>query len=239
MNIWLIWHGNTWSIIEQVAKQRGHNVPIIALSNSSIAWSVDVYIDFSSAEWVLENMKTLCELKIPVVLGTTWWYDKKDEVEKLFLDSWNTCVWWWNFSIWVNLFYSIIQQATQKIDKFNKEYDVLIHEFHHKNKSDSPSWTAVQIWKFILENSSVKNAIVTERLDRKIQANELHISSTRWWNIPWTHQAIFDSDFDSIKLEHCARTREWFALWSVITAEKIKNLNPWFYNFAEIFNNIF
>lgn len=239
MKIWLIWHGKTWSVIEDIAKLRWHEVPIIALSNSSIMKWVDVYIDFSVWDAVIENMNKLCDLKIPVVLWTTWWYDEFEKIKLLFLKSWNTCVWWWNFSIWVNIFYSIIKEASKKINKFNNEYDVMVHEFHHKNKVDSPWWTAMQIWNFILENFPIKTSIMVDKLDRKIEKNELHISSTRWWSIPWMHQVIFDSDFDTINLEHCARTREWFAFWAVIMAEKIRDLKPWFYNFAEIFDSIF
>ena len=240
MKIWIIWYSRMWKIIEEVAKKRWHEIVSIVTQNSwEFTKEADFYIDFSHASWVEKNVKKLCELWVPVVIWTTWWYENKEKIEKIFLDSWNTCIWSWNFSLGVNLFFSIIKKSSAKIDKFNKEYDVMVHEYHHKNKVDSPWWTAIQIWEFILENSSIKNKIVTERLDRKIKENEIHVSSTRGGDIPWTHTVTFDSPFDSIKIEHTARTRKWFAVWSVVAWEKIKTLKPWFYNFPDIFEEMF
>ena len=239
MKIGLIWFGRMWQIIKQVSLSRWHEITVITDSWAEISNMADVYIDFSNAAWVIENSKKLCALQIPSIIWTTWWYEQIDEVKKLFIDSNNTCIWSWNFSLWVNLFFSIIKDATKRIDKFNKDYDVMVHEYHHKNKLDSPWWTAMQIWNFILENSSVKNKIVSERLDRKIKENELHVSSTRGGDIPWIHSVKFDSSFDTIDICHNARSREWFALWSVVAAENVKNLDPWFYNFPDIFNNLF
>jgi 4-hydroxy-tetrahydrodipicolinate reductase len=65
----------------------------------------------------------------------------------------------------------------------------------------------------------------------------LHFSSTRWWHIPGTHQVFFDSVFDTIKIEHQARTREWFALWSVICAEWIKD-KTWYFEINDFVKDI-
>ncbi len=239
MKIWLIWFWRMWKIIKQVALDRGHEISVISDTWNEISDKAEVYIDFSNAKWVLENSKKLCKLWLPSIIWTTWWYDQIEDVKKLFTNSWNTCIWSGNFSLWVNLLFSIVKDASKKIDKFNKDYDVMVHEYHHKNKIDSPWWTAIQIWNFILDNSSVKDKIVTEKLDRKIEENELHVSSTRGGDIPWIHNVTFDSKFDSINICHNARSREWFALWSVIAAENIKKIDPWFYNFPDIFNNLF
>lgn len=229
-----------WQLIEQVAIKRWHEVISVVTEKSwEITAEADFYIDFSHASWVLKNSKKLCELWVPVVIWTTGWESKKEELEKLFKKSWNTCIWSGNFSLWVNVFFSVIKEAAKKFDTFNKDYDVMVHEYHHKNKVDSPGWTALQIWNFILENSSVKDKIVTERLDRKIEENEVHVSSTRGGDIPGIHTVTFDSSFDSIKVEHNARTREGFALGSVVAWEKIKSLKPGFYNFPDIFEEFF
>jgi 4-hydroxy-tetrahydrodipicolinate reductase len=55
-------------------------------------------------------------------------------------------------------------------------------------------------------------------LDRKIDANEIHVSSTRGGWIPGTHTVVFDSPFDSIELTHRARTRDGFAIGAVLAA---------------------
>src|SRR3989338_3856432 len=100
-----------------------------------------------------------------------------------------------------------------------KDYDVFVHEFHHSQKADSPSGTAVMIGKIIIESIKRKNKVVTEELKRKIEPNELHISSTRGGSIPGTHIVGFDSAADTIELKHTARNRSGFALGAVMAAE--------------------
>ena len=125
------------------------------------------------------------------------------------------------FSIGFNEYFKIIEQAA-KIMNNVKDYDVFVHEFHHNQKADSPSGTAVMIGKIITENMERKNKVVTQELKRKIEPNELHISSTRAGSIPGTHIVGFDSAADTIELKHTARSRQGFAAGAVLAAEWIQ-----------------
>lgn len=102
-------------------------------------------------------------------------------------------------------------------------YDVFGHEFHHKQKADAPSGTALTTAKIITETISRKKKIVTHELQRKIEPDELHFSSTRGGSIPGTHSVYFDSPFDTIEITHTARTREGFALGAVLAAERLQD----------------
>lgn len=84
----------------------------------------------------------------------------------------------------------------------------------------------------------MKNELITETLQRKRKDNELHVTSTRGGALPGTHTVIFDSNFDTVEITHIARSREGFALGSVIAAEKINILKPGLHNFSEIFDTI-
>jgi 4-hydroxy-tetrahydrodipicolinate reductase len=109
------------------------------------------------------------------------------------------------------------------------EYDVFWHEYHHKMKADSPSGTLINMWDIILKNIDRKKVKQVNCLtDRPIRDEELHLTSTRWWNIPWTHIITFDSEFDTIELKHTARTRDWFAVWSLICWEWLKDKTGYF-----------
>ena len=239
MNIGLIGYGRMGKVIEKIAVQRGHKVTsIVDQGMGEISSEVDCYIDFSVAAAMKTNMTELCKQKVPVVIGTTGWLDDKDFYEKLFQDSGNIGIWGGNFSLGVNLFWKAVQDATKTFNKFQKEYDVMVHEYHHKNKIDSPSGTAIQTADFVLQNSTQKDKIVTECLNRKREDNELHVSSTRGGSIPGIHTVTFDSDFDTVEITHNARTREGFALGSVIAAEKIQKLKSGLYNFSENFDTI-
>ncbi len=240
MKLGIIGYGRMGKIIEQIALKRGHEiVSIIDIDRSeTFSEKVDCYIDFSVPAALEKNAQALCNLKVPVVIGVTGWYEKMEHYKWLFDKSENKGIWSGNFSLGVNLYWKVIRNATSVFDAFAKEYDILLHEFHHKNKADSPSGTALQTANIIVEQSSTKDTIVSETLQRKRKDNELHVSSARGGAIPGTHSVIYDSDFDTIEITHTARTREGFALGAVVAAEKILTLSAGLHNFSEIFDSI-
>lgn len=240
MKLGLIGYGSMGKIVEQIAKDRGHQIVSIIDKDrdETITKKLDCYIDFSVAESTKTILPELCKMQIPLVTGTTGWDDKKADFEKLFLRCDNRGIWGSNFSLGVNLFWKTIQNASALFDNFSKEYDVMVHEFHHKNKIDSPSGTAYRIAELIMNASSQKDTVVTQALQRKPRQNELHVSSTRGGAIPGTHSVIFDSMFDTIELKHTARSRQGFALGAVLAAEKILQLDKGLHNFFDIFDII-
>lgn len=234
MKIALVWYGRMWKIVEEYIKKRWHELAIIidpqltTKKEDLLDAEFDVIIEFSIPDIAIENLKFYAKNNYKVVMATTWWYEKIDEVKKLFEESKWALIWSSNFSLWIHIFWKIIDSATKIINKFD-DYDVFWHEFHHDKKADSPSWTALTTSEIILKNIWRKTSLLTETLkERSIKWDELHFTSTRWWSIPWTHSVYFDSKFDTIEIKHQARSREWFALWSVVCAEWIKNKNWYF-----------
>ncbi|HQH18639.1 MAG TPA: 4-hydroxy-tetrahydrodipicolinate reductase [Bacteroidales bacterium] len=240
MKLGIIGYGRMGKLIEQLAKSRGHEIiSIIDVdSKDEINKNVDCYIDFSVADALDKHLPVICNLKIPIIIGVTGWNDKLENYKKLFLTNQNIGIWGGNFSLGVNLFWKVIKQSTQIFDKFSNEYDILVHEFHHKNKIDSPSGTAIQTAQNIIDNSNHKNTMITEKLDRKRNENEIHVSSSRGGSIPGTHTVMFDSNYDTIEIVHTARSREGFAIGAILAAEKISSIPPGLHNFSEIFDSI-
>lgn len=238
MKIAIVWYGRMWKLVEEYSLKRWHEISIIidpvkwTTLNDLIKKDIDVIIEFSVPNAAVENMKFYAENNMKVVMATTWWYDSLDEIKHLFRKHTSTLLWSSNFSLWVHLFWKMVENASKIMNKFN-DYDVFGHEFHHNKKADSPSGTAVTTAEIILNNIDRKKTLVTEELShRPIKPEELHFSSTRWWSIPGTHSVYFDSLFDTIKIEHTARTREWFALWSVICAEWLKD-KTWYFEISD------
>jgi 4-hydroxy-tetrahydrodipicolinate reductase len=243
MKIAIVWYGRMWKLVEEYSKSRWHEVSIIidptlnTKKEDLLNAEFDVIIEFSIKEIALENMRFYAENNMKVVMATTGWYDKLDEVKWYFKNSTWALLWAWNFSLWVHLFWKIIENTSKLMNNF-VDYDIFWHEFHHNKKADSPSWTAITTWNIILENIDRKNKLVTEELaHRSIEPNELHFSSTRWWNIPWIHKVYFDSPFDTIKIEHSARTRDGFALWSVVSAEWLLK-KEWYFEIGDFIKEL-
>ena len=178
---------------------------------------VDVAIDFSSTEEVIDRIRLYNEFGISVVMGTTGWYDKIDKVKEMISDRIGF-IWSGNFSIGVHIFFRIIKESSKFFNNFD-EYDALGYEIHHNEKKDSPSGTELMIGDIMLSEMSAKKEIVTSCLDRKIDKSEIHLSSVRGGYFPGTHTVLFDSAADTIELTHTARNRDGFAKGAVRVAE--------------------
>ena len=219
-------------MIERILISRGHEVSCIVdpvvetatdkeITTAKLA-DADVVIDFSSPAAVLKNCKAYAMGSTPVVLGTTGWGDKRAEIEDMIKKAGIGFVWGSNFSIGAHMLFKLASYAA-KLSNAVPEYDIMIHEMHHKLKKDSPSGTAITLAEKVLAASDRKTKIVTECLDRRIEPEELHVSSTRGGSIPGIHTLYLDSPADTIEVSHSARSREGFALGAVMAAEWIKD----------------
>lgn len=237
MNIAIVGYGQMGKMIMAKAKKKGINViSIIDPKNPEAMYKeindkslkdADVCIDFTTPSVVLENVKKYCKFKKNFVMGTTGWYDQIDEVKSMVENAEVGAIWSGNFSIGVNVFFEIINQASKIINRIDN-YDIMGVEYHHNKKADSPSGTMKMIGDILINNINNKNKAVYEMLDRKINNDEIHLASVRGGSIPGIHKITLDSPADTITLEHCARTREGFASGAVMAAEFIKGRKGFF-----------
>ena len=246
MNIVISGYGRMGRIIEKTALGRGHSIiatidPIASdASNKSLSKGllndVDVVIDFSVPETAINNAEIVCSANKKIVMGTTGWYSEMDKMKASTNKNESAIIWSGNFSLGVNIFFSILNKTTQIMNSFT-EYDPFIHEIHHNQKADSPSGTAAMLGDILLKNIDRKTSIVSEELKRRINPEELHISSTRGGSVPGTHTVYFDSPVDTIELKHTARGREGFAAGAVTAAEWIENKTG-FFNINDMMKDI-
>lgn len=252
MNITIIGYGKMGKEIEKIAKEKNHTIISIVDNsfkekeingircfneiNEKSLNGAEVVIDFTEPSTAFENIKKVSELKKNIVVGTTGWYDHLGDVEKIVKENNTGLIWSGNFSIGVNAFFRIVKESSKIFNKI-PSYDVMGVEFHHKHKADSPSGTAKMLSKIIVDNITNKKNVVYEELNRKISTDEFHFASVRGGSIPGTHQIIFDSSVDTIKLEHTARGRAGFAFGAIMAAEFIHNKNG-FYNIDDLMKNI-
>lgn len=178
-------------------------------------------IEFSHPSSVISNLRALIPLGLPVVCGTTGWAKSEDEIEKLCAETRGTCMRSSNFSIGVNMFYKIVEEAAKIMAEYS-EYDVAVWEAHHNQKADSPSGTALEVARRVMAGNKTKTEMVFDAFHEKPKASELHVSSTRVGATPGTHTVFFDSPADTIELTHRARSREGFARGSVVALEKLR-----------------
>jgi len=232
MNIAIIGYGKMGHIIERVAIDRGMNVmakidPVAEGAthkeiNEEALKDVDVCIEFTAPDIVVENIKKIAALKKNIVVGTTAWYDKLDESKKAVEENNIGLIYSPNFSIGVNVFFRLAEYIAKIMNNL-RGYEVSMEEAHHIHKKDAPSGTAKQIADIIKRNM--------ERID------DVEIKSIREGEIPGTHTVYFESDADKIKLEHEAKSREGFALGAVMAADWI-NDKKGFYSIEDMMKEI-
>jgi 4-hydroxy-tetrahydrodipicolinate reductase len=212
-------------IVEQIALSRNHTINEIVDSSTypgkriGEIQDVDVAIEFTNPDSAVQNIIDCFKAGIPVVSGSTGWYNNLDIIETECNLHNGTLFYASNFSLGVNVFYELNRKLAQIMNSF-KEYEVELIEIHHNQKLDSPSGTAITLANDIIHNLENKNSWVNNKDSEK---GEIKITSKRIDNIPGTHTISYESAVDRIEISHTAKNRNGFGLGSVIAAEFIVN----------------
>lgn len=230
-------YGRMGHEVEQALLRRDHEVVARVDPNSAEAdyaapsaaslEGAHVVIEFADGASVLNNARAYAAAGVPAVVGTTGWGAELEAVQNTVAEAGIGYLIGANFSIGANLFMKIATEAARLVNRI-PDYDLLIHEAHHRHKKDSPSGTALTLATKVLERVDRKDTLVTEVLHRAIEENELQVSSVRGGNIPGTHRLTLDSPADTIEVSHTARNRGGFALGAVMAAEWVRERTGFF-----------
>jgi 4-hydroxy-tetrahydrodipicolinate reductase len=247
MNIALLGYGKMGKTIEKIATDRKHNIVLtIDFYNQDEVTTenlqkADVVIEFSTPGSVLGNIQQCFNAGVPVVVGTTGWYEHLPEIKQKCLESNGTMLYASNFSVGVNIFFYVNKLLAKLMNKY-PYYDVQVEEIHHTQKLDSPSGTAITIAEGIIDNLDSKKEWVniltadgSDADDDNVKNDQLLIESFRIENVPGTHTVIYDSEVDMIEFKHTAHNRNGFALGAVLAAEWVKGKKG-FFSVEEMFD---
>lgn len=215
MKIALLGYGKMGKVIEQIALKRGHEIVLkkSRQDNFDGLENADVAIDFSIPESAVQNISACINANIPVISGTTGWLDQYNEIVDLVQQKNGAFIYGSNFSLGVNIFFQLNENLAKMMANL-KEYNVAIEEIHHTQKLDAPSGTAISLAEGIISNSNYNKWTMDTPTEDQIQ-----IEAKRIGTVPGTHIITYQSEVDTIKIEHEAHSREGFALGSVVAAE--------------------
>ena len=244
MKIALIGYGKMGKLLERFAQERGHEICItIDADNASDIRSerfkeADVAIEFSVPHAALEHIYDAFEADVPIVVGTTGWYDELAAVEQKCQAGNNTLLYASNFSVGVNVFFYVNKVLAKLMNRY-PQYDVQVEEIHHTQKLDAPSGTAITIAEGILDGLERKNSWVNEVIGQQddvvTKPNELLIESHRIEEVPGTHTVIYSSEVDELEFKHTAHSRAGFALGAILAAEWLQDKKG-FYAIQDMFD---
>lgn len=174
--------------------------------------AVDVAVDFSTADATIVNLPRLAAAGINTVVGTTGWNDREAQMRKVVADADVGVVVAANFSLGVNIFQGIVEQAAQMFARLD-DFGAWIHEAHHAAKIDAPSGTALAL---------------RDAMQRSGYTASIDVSSTRAGSTPGTHTVGFDGPFETVTLTHTARNRATFARGALEAARWVAGKRGWY-----------
>jgi 4-hydroxy-tetrahydrodipicolinate reductase len=202
--------GKTGSLVAEVAHERGHGVRVVgeeenrnaaALTGPFLA-GFDAVIDFTTPEAVIGNMRACLANGAHMVVGTTGWYDRLEDMRSLAARRGAGFMYGTNFSVGVQTFL----RMTRELAKIVPDSQFRIIETHHASKKDIPSGTAI----------SIQQAL--QAVNPKLQ---VEIVSKREGDAVGEHVVEARSQSDVIELKHEALSRRGFAEGAVRAAEWI------------------
>ena len=201
MKIALFGYGKMGKVIDKIAKNRGHEI-IYRIEENSINYDlkkVDVAIDFSTPKAAFSNINMALENSIPIISGTTGWLDNYNKAVKLCNEKNGAFLYASNFSLGVNIFFEINRQLA-KIMSNHPEYVIKMKEIHHTEKIDAPSGTAITLAESIIKETDYQKW----SLNKDFKENEISIEAQRLSDKTGTHEVIYKSEIDEIKIKHAA-----------------------------------
>jgi 4-hydroxy-tetrahydrodipicolinate reductase len=165
----------------------------------------EVAVEFTEPGAAAGNVIACARAGIPVVVGTTGWYDDLERVSAEVKRHDGAMLWAPNFSIGVALLTAAAAEVAARL-RHTAGFDVHLVETHHTAKKDRPSGTALSL-----------AAVVRDRLGRDVP-----VTSIRTGHVPGIHELVFDAPFEQLRLTHEARDRRVFADGALRAAEWLR-----------------
>lgn len=224
MKIILLGYGKMGKEIEKIALNKKHEIVLKVDEHNAKTITKedlkkgDVAIEFSTPHTVLNNINLCFDANLPVVVGTTGWYDHFEEIKKKCIAQNQSLFHATNFSVGVNLFFKVNKYLAEIMNNY-PEYEVSMEEIHHIHKLDKPSGTAITLATQVIEKIKRKNKW---SIDNKA-ADTLFIKDVREGEVPGTHIIKYNSPIDDIEIMHKAHNRTGFASGAVLAAEFLHN----------------
>ena len=196
----------------------------------------DFIIDFSRPKCSLEILNYAKKLKKKVVIGTTGFNKKENDLIKnyskkiaIFKSG--------NMSLGINLLEYVIKIISEKIPN---EYQITISDNHHKKKVDYPSGTALMLANALAKGKGKNLASITGNLflNKKgsLKKNKINFFITRKGNTVGKHSVQFNNNIENIEIKHDAFSRELFADGALNAAEWINKKNKGLFSMQDMLN---
>ena len=206
------------------------------LNNEKSLGKANVIIDFTIPKCTFEVLKIATKLKKKVVIGTTGFTKKEEELIKMFSRK-IPILKAGNMSLGINLLMYLTEIASASL---GNNYLSKVFEVHHKHKKDYPSGTALMLGKGIAtgKNKDFYKMMGKKYLNKKKfpYGNKINFNSIRKGEIIGEHEVTFSSGKEIITLNHEAFDRALYSEGAITAAKWLKNKKPGLYSMRSLLN---
>ena len=196
----------------------------------------NIIIDFTIPRCTLEVLKIASRLKKRVVIGTTGFSKKEENLIKNYSKK-IPILKAGNMSLGVNLLIHLTEIASRSL---GNKFLAKIYEVHHKNKKDFPSGTALMLGKGISDgkNKNFYSMIGKKYLNKKIfpYGKRINFNSIRKGKIIGEHEVKFSSGKEIVTLNHESFDRELYSQGALTASKWLMSKKSGLYSMRDLLN---
>ena len=206
------------------------------LNSVSAFKNANVIIDFTIPKCTLEVLKIASKLKKKVVIGTTGFSKKEENLIKKYSKR-IPILKAGNMSLGINLLMYLTEIASKSLgDNFLSK----VFEVHHKHKKDHPSGTALMLGKGIAtgKNKDFYNLMGKKYLNKKTfpYSKKINFNSIRKGEVVGNHKVLFSSGKETITLDHEAFDRALYSEGALTAVKWLMGKKPGLYSMRNVLN---
>ena len=196
----------------------------------------NVIIDFTIPKCTLEVLKIASKLKKRVVIGTTGFTKKDENLIKKYSKK-IPILKAGNMSLGINLLMYLTEIASKSL---GNNFLSKVFEIHHKHKKDHPSGTALMLGKGIAvgKNKDFYKLLGKKYLNKKSfpYGKKINFNSIREGEIIGEHEVTFSSGKEIITLNHEAFDRALYSEGAFTAAKWLMSKKKGLYSMRDVLN---
>jgi len=208
----------------------------VDLNTEKVFKKSNLIIDFTTPKCTFEILKIASKLKKKVVIGTTGFSKKEENLIKKFSKK-IPILKAGNMSLGINLLMYLTEIASSALGNnfLNK-----VNEVHHKHKKDYPSGTALMLGKGIAigKKKNFYNLIGKKYLNKKLfpYGKKINFNSIRKGEVIGEHEVSFSSGKEIITLNHEAFDRALYSEGALSAAKWLMTKKSGLYSMRDLMN---
>ena len=206
----------------------------LSLNNENTFKKVDLIIDFTVPKCTFEVLRLASMLKKRVVIGTTGFTKKEENLIKNFSKK-IPILKAGNMSLGVNLLMYLTEITSKSL---GKNFLSKIYEVHHKHKIDYPSGTALMLGKGVADglNKNLGNLMGKKYLNKKTFpfSKKINFNSIRKGEVIGEHEVKFSSGKEIVTLNHESFDRALYSEGALTAAAWLMSKKPGLYSMRDL-----